>query len=123
MKRLAEELIGLAIVIPVVLAAANEPVHMSYLLFAVAGGMAGFARFLRSTKQWKWRVVVSFALFGAIASVAVIGLVFGNDVHANPWKCVAYSLLIGFGQPEFAGIFVSNVLKALGVPIEMEAKQ
>jgi len=110
-------------IIPTVLAVQNpEYISMSlaYLLFAVAGGTAGFARFLRSSRQWRWRVVLSFALFGALASVVVIGLSFGNEVYANPWKCLSYSLVIGFAQPEFAGIFVQNTMKALGLDVQME---
>lgn len=94
----------------------------TYAMFAAAGGTAGLIRFLRSTKTWKLRVVFGYALFGAIASVAVIGWWFGNEIHANPWKCVALSLAIGFGQPEFADKFVVNILKAVGMKLELEQK-
>ena len=98
-----------ALVVTVVLFAADTFAiddAYGYFACAAAGGTASFTRFLRSQRAWKWRVVIGFTLFGAVAAVAIVGLAFGNDVLTNIWKPLSYSLLIGYGQPEFAGALI-----------------
>jgi hypothetical protein len=85
-----------------------------YSAFAFAGGFAGLTRFLRSKGRWGWRTVTSWVFFGALMSIAIIGLRYGSTVGVdNFWECLSYSLVVGFVQPEFAEK-LEGLLKVLG---------
>lgn len=89
-----------------------------YMIFGIAGGLAGFARFLRSERKWRWRTVIAATLVGSLVSITIIGAAFGKVAQENPWLCLSVSIAAGFGIPDLAVVgdaVLQAVIKARGV--------
>lgn len=87
-----------------------------YSLLAVAGALAGFARFLRSRHKWDARYVAASCLVGSMLGIIVVGYTSGEKAVENPWGCLAIVLAIGLVQPN-AGLILNSILKSRGIDL------
>lgn len=85
-----------------------------YILYALAGGIAGFIRFLESKKKFGWRATTASVMLSSLSATAILGWWFENQVLEYPTRCLAIALLIGYSQPNIAGL-LSLILKSKGI--------
>lgn len=76
----------------------NEEVKL-YILFAVAGAVAGFIRFMESKRKFTLRTVITSSLISAIASTFIISWWFDGLVLVKPIKCTTLACALGYAQP------------------------
>lgn len=88
-----------------------------YILYAFAGGIAGLIRFLESKKRFNWRVISTSVLVSALSTLIVIGWWFDTEVVEHPTRCLAFSLAIGYLQPNIT-LIIGLILKAKGISLE-----
>lgn len=83
-----------------------------YYIFAGVGAVSGFIRAIRPGKKLVFRNVFYTAIFGALLSVATIGLWYGEKIADKIALCVAVAITFGFVQPEFK-IILEQMLKGI----------